>query len=228
MGRAQRQETQPRAQPKRRLHPAVGHRGDDVAAHPCHRPDDGREARQVDVDLERLRRQNREVAAGQHELLDVVLHLVEHRIGQRRRWEHPPSDLGLFAIVPARPAEPGPEDPLGNPPLGQRVGDDRDGVLVLTGPVPQGHAESLAQEDLDRIAQEAIQQVDVDRLHLALQGVGQEPPESLVLLQRGAGAVEVELVEAPGPGRDELARFEIARVERLQRVLDNDGITGST
>ena len=86
----------------------------------------------------------------------------------------------------------------------------------------------LAQEDLDRIAQEAIQQVDVDRLHLALQGVGQEPPESLVLVQCGACASEVELVEAPGPGRDELARFEIARVERLQRVLDNDGITGST
>ena len=55
LGRAQRQEAQPRAQAQGRLHPAVGHRGDDAAAHPGHRPDEGREARQVDVDLERLR-----------------------------------------------------------------------------------------------------------------------------------------------------------------------------
>ena len=180
----------------------------------------------MDLDLERLRWQCCELATGQNELFDVMLHFVEHRVGQRRRRQRAPCDLGLLAVVPAGPAEPGPEDPLGDSPLGQRVRHDRNGVLVFAGAVPQRHPEAFPQEELDRIAQEAIQQVDVDGPDLALQGVGQERPEVAVLVELGAGPFEVELVKAPGPGGDELTRHEIPWVEGLQRVLHDDGVAG--
>ena len=89
------------------------------------------------------------MVAGLDQLFDVALHFVEHRVCQRRRRKLPPGRLGLLTVVPARPVEAGAEDPLCNPPLGKRVQLDRDGVLVLAGPVPQGDPEPFAQKHLD-------------------------------------------------------------------------------
>ena len=167
------------------------------------------------------------MVAGLDQLFDVVLHFVEHRVGQRRRRQLAPGRLGLLTVVPARPVETGAQDPLCNPPLGEGVRIDRDGVLVLVGPVPQRDPEPLAQEHLDGVAEEPVEQVDVDGLDLEVQRVGQERPKSPVRRQRSACTLEVEPVEAPRAGRDQLARHVIAWVERLQRVLDDDGLARS-
>ena len=185
--RAQRQKAQPHAQARHRgLHPAVGDRGDEAAAQPRHRAGDGREARQVDVDLERSGRQCREVARGLHELFDVMPHFVEHRVGQRRGRERPRA-ISAFSQA-SQWCQLGPEDPLGNPESGQRIRHDGDGVLVLPGPVPRSDTpRRTRRKTLDRVAQEAIEQVEVDRPDLALQGVRQERREVALLMEHRRG-----------------------------------------
>ena len=228
LGRAQDQEAQPRAQPQRRLHPAVRHHGDDVAAHPGHRPDDGRQARQVDVDLERLRWQCREVTRRPERALRC-------RAAFRRApgrpatpaGSAPRADLGLLARVPAGPAEPGARGSARRSPT--RSARPRSIGMASSYSRVRSHSETPSRSRRKTLTGRAGS-ARAGRCRWSgpslSKGCARNGGRSRSWRERGAGAVEVELVEAPGPGRDELARHEIPWVEGLQRVLDDDGVAG--
>ena len=141
---------------------------------PC-RP--GAAVRQVDVDLSDPGAGSGRSARGRDELLDVCVHLVEHGWASTPGGSAPRAISAVSQASQLGPAESGREDPLGDPPPLSASELDGEGVLGVTGPVPQRHAEAFAQEDLHRVAEEAIEPVELDVRTSRRQGVGQERRE---------------------------------------------------
>ena len=84
--------------------------------------------------------------------------------------------------------------------------------------------EPLAQERAHRVLDEAHEVVELDHARRlgGGSGAGRNGAAGGALARQRAGAVERDAVEAPRPAGHELAGDEVARVERLQRVADDD------
>src|SRR5881275_2234027 len=87
-------------------------------------------------------------------------------------------------------------------------------------------AEPLAKERPHRVLQEPDELVELDcRFFLARQRAGEERQRAELAARQGSRTVERDPVEAPSSLGRQRTFFEVAQVERLQRVLDNHPLT---
>ena len=113
-------------------------------------------------------------------------------------------------------------------PLLEVVELDREAVLDLVGVVGDADAEALAQERADGALDEADEVVELD--HRACRRGKrrvQERAGRVALAGEGLGALEGDVVEAPAGGARERGGGEVAGVERLQRMADEDAVAGA-
>ena len=174
-----------------------------------------------DLDVGRARRALAEPQRVAGELLDRRAQPGDHRLAEPARREQPARDLGRHARVHVRSREPALQQPRADAPLLEVVELDRQRVADLLGEVAEHDPEPLAQKCPNRVFGESDEVVELDQRGADLgQRAGEERRRRDARRAERAGALERDAVEAPGALGHELAGREVARVERLQRVLD--------
>jgi hypothetical protein len=160
-----------------------------------------------------------------HQRLDVVQHGEQEPLAERAGGQLAAAPLGLPAALQGLPGQPVAQQPVADRPAAQPVQLDRQrvGRPVLAG--EQRQPDPLAQEPLHRVLQEGDQVVQGDQPAVVTgrgQRGGQERRRRRRRTGRGQRPGQLGPVEAERPRQAQRRGGEVARVEGLQRVPDED------
>ena len=161
------------------------------------------------------------LARARHDLLHDRPDLRDRHVRERAGRELAARDLGGHRVVHRHAGEPRRQHPVADPPPVQALDLDRERVGRLGGAVGDAHLQPLAQERADRVREEPRQVLELEHGgRRAGQRRVQERARLRAVRRQRAGARQRHVVEAPRLAVDEPAGLVVARIERLQRVLD--------
>jgi hypothetical protein len=148
---------------------------------------------------------------------------LDDRLAQEVRRQVAAGDLRAVRRARLAPGQARVEEALADVPALQAVELDGQGVLDLGREVAEAEPEAPAHERPHRVLHEAHEVVELDRARrAALERRGQERRRGRPVGRQRARPGERGVVEAPRPVAGEHAGTEVARVEGLQRMADED------
>jgi hypothetical protein len=218
------EEAHPRGEALLVLDAREGDRPDRLLAHAGDRAGQQPAGRQLDADVGRRRGLLAQVAPrGGDELVDGRHEPGDDGLAEEPRRQQAAGDLRPVGGARVAPGQACVEQPLADAPLLEVVECDRQAVGDLRSILAQPHAEADAEERADGMLDEAHEVVELDDAVLhRRQRRREERGRGGAVGAQGARPGERGVVEAPRPVAGEHAGTEVARVEGLQRMADED------